>query len=152
MSTSGLFHYCRTKCVSAECAMAFIGKMEFCAKYGHRTELTCHYIQVQVQIDRTYYFVISKVRSSWKYVKFNCIFPLQWRWVRNSIAPFSHTNTSTRRCFVPNYHYYLFSMDVRSHRWNAIFPLHHSWRCNPYLTCAARELEHVCVVRRFDAQ
>lgn len=51
MSTSGLFHYNRTKCVSGDCAMAYIRNMEFCTKYGPPNGAYLpSYVQVQCKL------------------------------------------------------------------------------------------------------
>lgn len=48
-------------------------------KIWTRTRLTCIIVHSELT---AYGIVISKVRSTWKYVEFNCVFPLLWRWVR----------------------------------------------------------------------
>lgn len=127
MSTSGLYHFISSEMhVPMEVwpsAVAFVrnllwfvGKLIF-AKYGHErgspASLLCAF-----RVDRVY-SGISKVRSTWKYVEFNGMIPLLWRWVRQPRLHALCMLLSMGSCVIIETQFFRFTILNVLHIWRA---------------------------------
>lgn len=152
MSTSGLFHYNRTKCVSGDCAMAYIRNMEFCTKYGPPNGAYLpSYVQVQCKLTAHTTSLLAKcarVESTSNSIAY-------FRCNDDEFAILSlHSRTHTLAVLLRAKLSLLFVFDGC-----ALSSLERNFstspflaRCNPYSTCVCVLLDHVCAVHRFDTQ